>query len=189
MKSLHLVTATFLFVFAVGAASTFSHSQETSRADQLLDSAGNLKMPSDYRTAYQYLGSWAVAADKAGEGSKQLHNVYASPGTIEAFRKSGQFPDGTILVKEVFATQNDQMTTGLVSHVNALQGWFLMIKESKNTHPENKLWGDGWVWSWFDADKPNKTTSTDYKTDCKTCHVPAQATDWIYSSGYPPLKN
>ncbi len=189
MKVAHQAFAMFAFVLAVGAISNFSSGQETSRADQLIDATGNLKMPSDYQTTYQFLGSWAVAADKSGEGSKQLHNVYVSPGAIEAFRKAGHFPDGTVLVKEVFATKNDAMTTGTVSHADELKGWFLMIKASHNAHPENKLWGDGWVWSWFDADKPNKTTSTDYKTDCKTCHIPAQSTDWIYSSGYPPLKD
>lgn len=187
MRTPYKALAIISFVLATGAVASLSAGQERSQADELIDSAGNLKMPSDYRTAYQFLGTWAVAADK-GVGSKQLHNVYVSPGSIEAFRKNGRFPDGTVLVKEVFAAKNDSMTTGTVSHVDKLQGWFLMIKESKNTHPENKLWGDGWAWSWFDADKPNKTTSTNYKTDCKGCHVPAQATDWIYSSGYPPLK-
>jgi len=187
MKTAYKVFAIVSFVLTTCAVASLSAVQETSQADKLIDSAGNLRMPADYRTAYQFLGTWAVAADK-GVGSKQLHNVYASPGTIEAFRKNGRFPDGSVLVKEVFATKNDQMTTGTVSHTDKLEGWFLMIKESKNTHPENKLWGDGWAWSWFDADKPNKTTSTNYKTDCKGCHVPAQATDWIYSSGYPPLK-
>jgi hypothetical protein len=50
-----------------------------------------------------------------------------------------------------------------VSHEQTLQGWFVMVKESKDTHPDNKLWGDGWAWSWFDAEKSTKTTSTDYK--------------------------
>jgi hypothetical protein len=62
-----------------------------------------------------------------------------------------------------------------------------MVKASHNPHPNNKLWGDGWAWSWFDADKPQMTTSKDYTTDCKGCHVPAQKTDWIYVQGYPAL--
>jgi hypothetical protein len=33
-----------------------------------------------------------------------------------------------------------------------------------------------------------KTTSTDYKTDCLSCHLPAEASDWIYVQGYPSLK-
>ncbi len=152
-----------------------------------VDAAGNLHVPADYQLAYEYLGSWAVA-DESGKGSKDLHDVYASPGTIAAFRKTGQFPDGATLVKEVFAAATAPMTTGTVSRADQLKGWFVMVKDRKNGHPGNKLWGDGWGWSWFDAGKPLKTTSTDYKTDCQPCHIPAQATDWIYSQGYAPLR-
>ena len=56
--------------------------------------SGNLRVPSDYRTACQFLGSWAVAADQ-GRGAKQIHTVYASPGTIAAYRKGGRFADGS----------------------------------------------------------------------------------------------
>jgi Cytochrome P460 len=157
------------------------------KAEIVADAAGNLHVPADYRTTYQSLGSWAVAAEQ-GQGLKELHAVYASPGTIDAYRKDGVFPDGTVLVKEVFQTAIGQMTTGTVSHAEALKGWFVMVKDSKGTHPDNKLWGSGWGWSWFDADNPAKTTSTDYKVNCLACHIPAQATDWIYVAGYPPLK-
>ena len=76
-----------------------------------------------------------------------------------------------------------------VSHADKLKGWFVIVKDSKETHPCNPLWGDGWGWSWFDADKPLKTTSTDYHSDCQGCHVPAKATDWIYVNGYPVLRH
>jgi hypothetical protein len=157
------------------------------KAETVADGAGNLHVPAAYRTTYQSLGSWAVAAEQ-GQGLKELHAVYASPGTIGVYRKDGRFPDGTVLVKEVFQTAIGQMTTGTVSHADALKGWFVMMKDSKGSHPDNKLWGNGWGWSWFDADNPAKTTSTDYKVNCLACHIPAQASDWIYVGGYPPLK-
>lgn len=155
-------------------------------AQGVVDGNGNIRVPDGYRTKYQGLGSWAIAADD-GAGSKEMHQVFASPGAIEAYRKTGRFPDGTVLVKEVFATATAEMTTGTVSRADRLKGWFVMVKDSKNSHRGNPLWGDGWGWSWFDADKPTKTTSTDYKNDCQSCHVPAQATDWIYVQGYPTL--
>jgi hypothetical protein len=191
MKDKRLLGQIF-FTLATASAllfawSTTDHAGTNANTERVVDAAGNLKVPSDYRTAYQYLGSWAIAADK--EGSKQMHNVYASPEAVAAYRKDGHFPDGAVLIKEVFQTKTAQMTTGLVSHADALQGWFVMMKDSKNSHPENKLWGDGWAWSWFDASNPNKTTSTDFKKDCQGCHVPAKATDWVYVDGYPPLKN
>jgi hypothetical protein len=154
---------------------------------KVVDANGNLRVPENYRTVYQALGSWAIAAD-GGSGSKQIHDVYASPGTIDAFRETGRFPDGAVLIKEVFATSTSDMTTGTVSHADKLKGWFVMVKDGKKSHPGNALWGDGWGWSWFDADKPLKTTSTNYKSDCQGCHVPAHSTDWIYVSGYPALR-
>jgi hypothetical protein len=48
------------------------------------------------------------------------------------------------------------MKTGTVSRAQTLKGWFVMVKESKDTLPDNTLWGDGWAWSWFDADNPLK---------------------------------
>lgn len=151
------------------------------------DSQGRLHVPTDYRSTYQFLGAWAVAANQ-GEGSKELHVVYASPSTIESYRKNGHFADGSVLVKEVFESASASMTTGLVSRAQTLKGWFVMVRDSKNSHPGNKLWGDGWGWSWFDAANPSKTTSTDYKADCKSCHIPAKDSDWIYVNGYPALK-
>lgn len=172
-------------VSAFGQTNTRSQYGATTAA--VVDGKGNMHVPADYRTAYQTLGTWAVGAE-SGSGSKEMHVVYASPGTIEAYRKSGHYPDGTVLVKEVFKAATKSMTTGTVSSAGTLAGWFVMVKDDVGRFPENKLWGDGWGWAWFDATDPKKTTSTDYKKDCQGCHVPARASDWIYTEGYPPLK-
>lgn len=156
-------------------------------AKGVVDANGNLRVPANYRTSYQFLGTWAVqeAPDKS---PNQLHIVYASPGTIAAYRKHKRFPDGSVLVKEVFQTGTEPMKTGIVSRAQTLKGWFVMVKDTKDSHPGNALWGDGWAWSWFDADNPSKTTSTNYRVNCLPCHVPARATDWIYVQGYPALE-
>jgi Cytochrome P460 len=173
-------------VTAHGQLNTATSNNEP-ETEMVVDTNGNLHVPKAYRTTYQSLGSWAVAADQ-GQGSKELHVVYASPGTIAAYGESGRFPDGAVLVKEVFHAATGKMTTGTVSRADTLKGWFVMMRDSKGSHVGNKLWGDGWGWSWFDAANPSRTTSTDYKIDCQPCHVPARASDWIYVSGYPPLR-
>lgn len=151
------------------------------------DAHGNLHVPADYRTTYQYLGSWSVAAER-GRGAAQLHVVYVSPGAVVAWRKRGHFPDGAVLVKEVFDTGTQPMTTGTVSHAKTLKGWFVMVKDSRNSHPQSPLWGDGWGWSWFDAANPDATTTGDH-AECLGCHQPAKTTDLIYTTGYPVLAN
>ena len=158
----------------------------TQKVDTAVDASGNLHVPADYRTNYQFLGAWAVASG-TGRASKELHVVYASPGTITAYRDNGGFLEGTVLVKEVFWAGTGEMTTGTVSHAQTLKGWFVMVKDSTGRYAGNRLWGDGWGWSWFDAANPSKTTSTDYQTDCLSCHVPARASDWVYVGGYPSL--
>lgn len=180
VKTYNIVVFSIAVLLAMVALAVYGDSMA------VVDANGNLRVPTDYRTSYQFLGSWAIANDK-GPGSKGLHVVYASPGTIAAYREHGRFGDGSVLVKEVFETTTGSLPTGTVSHASKLMGWFVMVKESKDIHPENKLWGDGWAWSWFDADKPTKTTSTNFKTNCLPCHVPAKATDWVYVRGYPPL--
>lgn len=188
-----VVTASALIIGGVAIMATHGGWQAAKavdrdpKAEAAVDARGNLRVPSNYRTSYQFLGSWAIAADNAG-GSKELHFVFASPEASDAYRKDGHFPDGAVLVKEVYGAATGEMTTGSVSRADKLKGWFVMVKGDASRFPGNALWGDGWGWSWFDASNPTETTSTNYRLNCKSCHVPAQATDWVYVDGYPVLK-
>jgi Cytochrome P460 len=183
-----LVTAASLFLPIAAHGDTGGREPGVApAAESVVDSNGNMHVPENYRREYEYLGTWAVAADE-GQGSKELHVVFASPGAAAAYRTGGHFPEGTVLVKEVFLAATAPMTTGTVSHLDTLKGWFVMVKDATGRHAGNKLWGEGWGWSWFDAGNPTRTTSTDYKADCRGCHVPAQATEWVYVGGYPSLR-
>ena len=151
-----------------------------------VDARGGITVPSTYRERWVFLGAWSIAAGADGEGAKGLHNVYTQPGVVEAYRRNGEFPDGTVLVKELLRATTRSMTTGTVSHGADVEGWFVMIKDAKNRFPDNSLWGDGWGWAFFGTD--NMLTTKDYEVDCKGCHVPAKETDWIYVDGYPVLR-
>ena len=152
----------------------------------LVDKAGNIRKPADYRDRYQALGTFSVVDLN---GDTELHYTYASPGTAEYYRKTGKFADGSVLVKEVFATDHAQMTTGDAHWASGTKVWFVMIKDEKGSHPGNPLWGNGWGWALFKSDAHDKQVATDFKKDCLGCHIPAKATDWIYVQGYPVLKS
>ena len=85
------------------------------RTEAVVDANGNLRVPADYRTAYQFLGSWAVAADQA-KVQKTSMSFTRRRARSAAYRKDGRFPDGSVLVKEVFEATTAPMTTGTVSH-------------------------------------------------------------------------
>src|SRR4029077_3978596 len=80
----------------------------TSNGFDLVDKAGNIRKPADYRTRYESLGTYTVLRPKG----HQMHLKYASPRAIEYYRKNGKFADGTVLFKEVFETDQAKLTTG-----------------------------------------------------------------------------
>lgn len=152
---------------------------------QLVDKQGNIRKPADYRDLYELLGTYTVL-DPKGD---QIHVTYASPGTAAYYRKTGKFPDGAVLVKEVFGTDHARLTTGDAHWAKGIKVWFVQIKDTQHRFPSNKLWGDGWGWALFKSDAPDKQVATDYKKDCLGCHVPARSTDWTYIQGYPVLES
>jgi cytochrome c len=147
---------------------------------------GGISLPLDYREKFLHLGTWAVAT-KPGKPVDEMHNVYARPEDIQAYRRDGKFPDGAVLVKDVTKVGSDKLTTGQATWTTDIKIWFVMIKDAKRRFPKNDLWGDGWGWALYEAKDPKKNVATDYKTDCKVCHIPAKKDDWVYIRGYPVL--
>ena len=166
----------------VSSQSATGTEPQNNRLD-LVDDAGHIRKPRDYRDRYQVLGAYTVLNPKGNE----MHYTYASPGAAEYYRKNGHFADGTVLVKEVLATSHAQLTTGDAHWATDPKVWFVMIKDAKGRFPGNPLWADGWGWALFKADAPDKQVATDYRKDCLGCHIPAKNTDWIYVQGYPAL--
>lgn len=146
---------------------------------------GSISVPDvDYRKDWSFLGGYSVL----GEEGVDLHAVYTQPETVEAYRETRQFPDGAVLVKELFKTETADLTTGTASWASERVGWFVMVKDSVGSFPDNPLWGDGWGWAFFGADNSTTTTTTDYKAECLECHEPVRDTDLSYVQGYPALQ-
>lgn len=143
----------------------------------------------DYRREWPLLGSFSVLADDPETGAKELHVVYARPETVDAYRRTGAFPDGAVLVKDVFATRTEPLTTGTVSYARTLKGRFVMVKDGTDRYAgASGLWGDGWGWAFYEGNETRRTVTTDYRADCLGCHEPARRSDLVYVQGYPVLK-
>lgn len=154
--------------------------QPAAAVGKYVDKDGTIHLPEDYRLKWVHLGSWAV-------DGKQLHDVYTEPEVVEAFRSTGQWPQGATIVKEIRASEGGKMTTGNVHWDGPIVQWFVLVKDHNNTFPGNPNWGNGWGWGLFKIDDPKKNVSTNFKKDCLNCHVPAEKTDWTYTEGYPVL--
>ncbi len=174
-----------LFIAAVlGMASAQPLSAQDSFSPYV-DANGNISFPDGFRTGMVHLGSWFVPEG----GASGFHDVYSEVATVEHYRKTGEFPDGATLVKELRASEVGDYSTGKgISHTtNVIKQWFVMIKDSEGRFPDNAIWGDGWGWALYKPDNQGQNVATDYKADCLACHVPAKNTDWIYVEAYPIL--
>lgn len=178
------------FVLLSLASSPIVFAQASSEAGTLSELERLLHVPDEnYRRDWVLLGSFSVRADDAEKGAKELHVVYAKPETVDAYRKTGAFPDGAVIVKDVFATKTETLTTGLASYADTLKGRFVMVKDRGDKYASRSpLWGDGWGWAFYEGEETERTITTDYRQDCLGCHEPARTQDLIYVRGYPVLK-
>ena len=156
---------------------------ESSNPDALLHVPAD-----DYRHEWVLLGSFSILADDPESGAEELHVVYAAPETVDAYRGSGTFPDGAVLVKDVYAAKTEALTTGTVSYADTLIGRFVMVKDGAGSYAgTSPLWGDGWGWAFYEGTETRRTVTIDYTADCLGCHEPARDQDLIYLQGYPIL--
>lgn len=185
-----LLPATLLISSVVAITAVLAQS-DLEKAAAASDPQALLYVPdADYRRDWALLGTFSVLADDPEAGAKEFHVVYTQPENVDAYRKTGTFPDGAILVKDVFATTTEYLTTGAVSYADKLAGRFVMVKDQANQYAgTSPLWGDGWGWAFYEGGETKKTVTTDYKQDCLACHEPVRHQDLTYVQGYPILKN
>lgn len=180
------LSASCILVLTVGAFFSSLVTAEEAGFSPYVDKKGNISFPQGFRISMAHLGSWFVPDG----GASGFHDVYTEKESIKAFRKTGKFPDGATLIKELRASEKGEYTTGQgVSHsTSGLKQWFVMIKDSKGRFAGNATWGEGWGWALFKPDHKGKNATTNYKSDCLGCHVPAKNSDWIYTEAYPVLR-
>ena len=158
---------------------------EELRFSPYVDKSGNISLPKDFRNSMTHLGSWFVPEGDASG----FHDVYTEPDSVRTYRDTGKFPDGATLIKELRASNSGDYTTGKnVSYATStIKQWFVMIKDTKGRFENNPNWGDGWGWALIKTNNIKENVTTNYRTDCLVCHIPAKKTNWIYIEGYPTL--
>lgn len=184
MNSTHKLIMVLSFALALVLASLSGAGAED--FSDFVDEKGKISNPGDIRTAWSHLGSWIVP--RKSDDQYGFHDVYARQSTIDAYQKTGQFPDGAILLREIRNVDSASLPTGKTFWAGELQSWFVMVKDQRGRFPDNPHWGDGWGWAHFEPENPEVNVSQGYKQDCLDCHVSARGTDYVNVRGYPPLR-
>src|SRR5262245_54864762 len=97
-------------ILALGALTTvvFAQRQETNTAPALgrylpeYTNDGRPILPKNWRSWFDAGSHVTPAALNNGKaGFPESHNVYIEPGSYEIYKKTGEFPEGTIFFKEL----------------------------------------------------------------------------------------
>jgi len=147
-----------------------------------------LKRPTDYRE-WVYVGT-PVTPNDMNNGKAAFpehHNVYIDPKSWAHWKKSGEFRDGTILVKELVSVGSKAAVSGQ----GYFQGEFIGLEatiKSKQHFPNEP--GN---WAYFSFSGKDHKTLTDTAKPfpaeaCNACHLNAAADDFVFTQYYPVLR-
>src|SRR4029453_2676867 len=177
-------------VMAVFAQSLSSSSAQT-RPRYLPEytASGDLVLPKNFHE-WVYVGSPLTPnALNGGEaGFPEYHNVYIEPGSYEIYKQTNEFPEGTILFKELQLTLPGQNPDGSRTELSgrgyfpgALNGADVTVKDSKRYAASG-----GWGYFNFNHHEPKAPTAK--VTDCgHACHLGGAKKDEVWTQFYPLL--
>ena len=149
---------------------------------------GELQRPTGYRE-WVYVGT-PVTPNDMNDGKAAFpehHNVYIDPDSWAHWKKTGEFRDGTILIKELVSVG----TKAAVSGRGYFQGDFIgleaTIKSRKHFPNEPGNWA---YYSFSTPDHKQLTPAAEAfpAASCNACHAGAAADDWVFTQYYPVLR-
>lgn len=145
---------------------------------------GKAKQPVGYRK-WVYIGTPLTPNDmNDGEAAfPEFHNVYMDPDSFAHVEKTGNYRDGTVLVKELVSVGSKEQTSGKGYFQGDFIGLEVSVKDSKRfpNEPGN------WAYFSFGHKYPLKAEAPMAATaSCNSCHE-KNATNFVFSDVYPVL--
>lgn len=113
----------------------------------------------------------------------EFHNVYIDPTSWNHWKKTGEFRDGTIIVKELVGVGSKSGPSGNGYFPGEFNGIAAMVKDSKRfaNRPGN--------WAFFGfASYEAKEGAIQADEACAACHKDNAAQDMVFTQYYPVLR-
>lgn len=167
----------------------------TQQSSVVYDSDGKMKLPTGYR-AWVFLGAPLTpnGLNNNKAGFPEYHNVYVEKKNVDAYMKTGEFPEGTVIVKELTRVLDPTFPDGSRKEPSG-RGYFngefngidLSVKDSKRYAKTN-----GWGYYTF-GHHPlpyDETAAEKPVAECAGCHLANVAkTDMTWIQFYPILRD
>jgi hypothetical protein len=147
---------------------------------------GKLRRPEGYRE-WIYIGTPLTPNDmNGGEAAfPEFHAVYIDRESFAHFKKTGEFRDGTVLVKDLVSVGSKEAPSGKGYFEGDFNGMDVSIKDSKRFKDEP----GNWAYFTFGHKPPLKAEAVKNSASaCNACHQSNAAKDWVFSQYYPALR-
>src|SRR5918996_1652933 len=181
------VIVTAMFVQSLSG----SNAQTTPRYLPEYTATGDLILPKNFHE-WVFLGSPLTpnALNGGNANFPEFHNVYIEPGSYEIYKRTGEFPEGTIMFKELQLTLPAQNPDGSRTEPSG-RGYFpgrwngadVTVKDTKRYADT-----DGWGYYNFNHHEPKAPTAKLRPLEeCAFCHIASAKKDNVWTQFYPLL--
>ncbi len=196
MRNFLLVVILAVGVVAVSSLprNTSSVAADTQHSTAVFDSDGKLKLPTGYRR-WVFVGAPLTpnGLNNGKAGFPEYHHVYVEEKNLDVYLKTGSFPEGTVIVKELTRVLNPTFPDGSRTEPSG-RGYFngefngmdVTVKDSKRFANTN-----GWGFFNFGhhplpyAESAKEASAA----ECAGCHAAFVAkTDMTWVQFYPILR-
>lgn len=199
VMAMGLIAATM----AVGSIAA-SYSQKKTKPDAVgtkqsavvFDSEGRMKAPDPAFRRWVFVGAPLTphGLNNGKAGFPEYHHVYIEEKNVDAYLKTGSFPEGTVIVKELtrvldptFPDGSRKEPSGRGFFNGEFNGIDLSIKDSKKYAKTN-----GWGYFTFGHHpEPYEPWAAEASaTECASCHMQfVPKTDMTWVQFYPLLRD
>ncbi len=174
-------------LLVLGILTDPSSAQSKKKRVYKFNSAGELIQPKGYRE-WIFVGT-PLTPNELNNGKApfpEFHAVYIHPSAYKKWKKTGAFPDGTILMKELISVGSKQAASGKGYFMGEYIGLEATIKDSKRFNNEPAYWA---YFSFTREGKPPTRTAKAFPTaQCNACHQAFAKDDWVFTQYYPVLR-
>ncbi|GKS68678.1 cytochrome P460 [Nitrosomonas sp. PY1] len=143
-----------------------------------------LLTPKDYRE-WIFVGA-PVTPNDMNDGKPafpEFHNVYIDPTSWGHWKKTGEFRDGTVIVKELTSVGTKESASGNGYFPGEFNGIAAMVKDSKR-YPDKP---GNWAFFGFESYEAKQGAIQDDDA-CAACHKKHAAQDMVFIQHYPVLR-
>jgi hypothetical protein len=177
-----------LFSIVVNTAS--SQESDSDRAFKIgprYAADGKVMRPEGWRK-WVFVGAPVTPNDMNGGAAsfQEFHVTYMEPEAFATFERTGKFPNGTQIVKEMVLVGSKEASSGNGYFMGDYFGLELTVKDTERYKDQP----GGWAYYSFGHKKPpyNLTAEVEDAASCNSCHEGNADTDWVFTQYYPVLR-